>query len=399
MAFRNATSPASDSFESGHRLFFRALRRFLVAAPDIGTVSYTGTGNGQIGLIDTYPGAPAETWTVEFTNATNFTVTGSVSGAQAGGTVGTNYLAAGLIGFRINAGATPFVAGDRFTLPVTASPNSGADVWVENLYDHFATSGRLEWIGHGTGLAGADEIYVGMFESSTPASQQWQIGLHGFTGFISGQPFASQPGMSPDTKYVQLWNQGMEYWIAVNGRRFVFVAQVSTTYHAGYAGFFLPYTTPGEYPYPLFIGGETTTPVAYTSTAATFTHFIDQSFGSGANTAAYRRVDGVWQNLDGSNTNASMWPFASVGGARNWLQAMQTVAVGEYVLFPCIIIQRANASAPLDAEVLGELDGIFALTGFNNAAENVVTVGAVDHLVVQNIFRTGREHYWALRED
>jgi hypothetical protein len=48
--------------------------------------------------------------------------------------------------------------------------------------------------------------------------------------------------------------------------------------------------------------------------------------------------------------------------------------------------------------VYGELDGVFALTGFGNGAENTVTIGGVVHYVVQNVFRTDQLDYFAIKE-
>ena len=39
----------------------------------------------------------------------------------------------------------------------------------------------------------------------------------------------------------------------------------------------------------------------------------------------------------------------------------------------------------------------YAVPGYANAAENIINVGGVDHLVVQDVFRTGYSDYWALK--
>jgi hypothetical protein len=77
--------------------------------------TYTGTGNGTMTNILPQSLAIPETWTITLTSATAFTVTGSSSGPQAGGTVGAPYNN-GFISFKLNAGSTPFVAGDQFTV-------------------------------------------------------------------------------------------------------------------------------------------------------------------------------------------------------------------------------------------------------------------------------------------
>lgn len=83
----------------------------LVYAP----TTYTGTGNGKMTQIAADVNAIDETWTVTFTSATNFTVTGSVSGPTASGVIGVAY-DNNFVNFLISSGTTAFVAGDEFTL-------------------------------------------------------------------------------------------------------------------------------------------------------------------------------------------------------------------------------------------------------------------------------------------
>jgi hypothetical protein len=80
--------------------------------------SYTGTGNGTMERYSAWHNAPLETWTITATSATNFTVTGSISGAQAAATVGTPY-SNSIIDFEIVAGGTAFVSGDEFIYVIT----------------------------------------------------------------------------------------------------------------------------------------------------------------------------------------------------------------------------------------------------------------------------------------
>jgi hypothetical protein len=394
MAFLQGTSPTFNTFEDGHRRLFRIMRRFIVGAPEINTVSYTGTGNGVIGKIDTYPSSPVENWTITFTSATAFTVTGSVSGAQAGGTTGTDYNN-GKIAFRINVGGTAFVATDQFVITLVATTNAGTDIWIEDRYNPHSSD--LEWIAHGTGLGGSDAIYAGTRMSETPVSNLWHLEMRGFTGFDPGQGFTTQPGISP-ANYVALWNQTHPFWLAVNGRRWAFVARVSTTYHAGYLGFILPYTLPSEYPYPFLVGGETLNPVTWSSTSSLSHHVM---FSNAA--AQFRRVDGTWRDLNTSTAAVTVWPTMSSAGSSGagnaTMSVLETPSVGEYVLYPLVLIDLANLNAPLSSTVLGEMDGVFAIPGFNNSSENVVTVSSVDYVVVQNIFRTSRDQFWALRKD
>lgn len=80
--------------------------------------SYVGNGNGMMSQLNVDVNAVAETWTITFTSSTQFTVTGSQSGATASGIVGVGY-DNNFINFTINAGSTPFTADDEFTINLT----------------------------------------------------------------------------------------------------------------------------------------------------------------------------------------------------------------------------------------------------------------------------------------
>lgn len=88
----------------------------------------TGTGTGALSYpvlpaqlwswTTNAPVVPLETWTITATNATTFTVVGSVSGAQANLTVGTPYTTPAGMSLSMAAGDVAFVAGDRFVFQV-----------------------------------------------------------------------------------------------------------------------------------------------------------------------------------------------------------------------------------------------------------------------------------------
>jgi len=91
-----------------------------------GVQSFAGTGNGTITGITPGAGAVAETITLTATDATHFSVTGSVSGDLGTATVGTAF-ASNNVNFTVNAGATAFQAGDTFTLATTPANTTGVN--------------------------------------------------------------------------------------------------------------------------------------------------------------------------------------------------------------------------------------------------------------------------------
>ena len=47
--------------------------------------------------------------------------------------------------------------------------------------------------------------------------------------------------------------------------------------------------------------------------------------------------------------------------------------------------------------VYGELDGVYAVTGFSQGAENTVTINGIAHLVVQNVFQNTKSQFFVVR--
>jgi hypothetical protein len=82
----------------------------------------TNTGNGTFGTITptTNPVTQIGNYSLVYTSATAFTVT-APGGETATGVNGSAFSALG-IGFTMTTGGTPMVAGDSFTIAVTATP-------------------------------------------------------------------------------------------------------------------------------------------------------------------------------------------------------------------------------------------------------------------------------------
>lgn len=91
---------------------------FSLVAPSV-TATSGATGNGKLGSLTLGTTAVAETITVTLSNATTFSVTGSVSGSLGTGTVGTAFTSA-KVNFTVAAGSTPFAASDNFVIAITS---------------------------------------------------------------------------------------------------------------------------------------------------------------------------------------------------------------------------------------------------------------------------------------
>lgn len=245
-------------------------------AGTLGFTSYTGTGDGTITRLSADTDCITETWTLTAINATTFSVTGSVSGAQANATVGTEYNN-GFIRFMIRdlpSGGTPFVASDEFVLAATRL-SSGGKTW-ECLKDsdvrsdfQDVTNGYITGGDHtdentgpfdrrmylkSTGTGGTDEIFycISSFHNSTT---YFNVEFRNMTSYNSLEPLNNQTGISP--KYYMVLNDSAAsnpYYFVGSGRRFIPMVRCTTVYESAYTGWAYPNGAPSEFPDPYVCG-------------------------------------------------------------------------------------------------------------------------------------------------
>jgi len=278
--------------------------------------------------------------------------------------------------------------------------------WVI-MEDERNTAGKKYIILKGVGDDGLQEIYVGIEKYLTTVSgiNAYGFRLNGFTGYQAGVTYFNQAGAIPlgvgaSLPTVPLWNAPIDYWLCINKRRIVFVAKVSTNYFAGYLGYLLPFATGNQFPYPLAIGGSNRFTNRYDDTANYATHFVipyDQ-------TLRMRAVDGTWRTFNLPTTFlgiASVYPYSQhvsgnfSGGFFNCKATPNTG--GDIPPLQPVFLHEGFASNNYKGNIYGILDGCFHISGADQAVENIITIGGVDYLVVQNIFRTTIRDFWALK--
>lgn len=285
---------------------------------------------------------------------------------------------------------------------------TGTPGWTSLRYTTGGAGNPDECILMAPGLGGTDQIYVGIrtFENTTADYFNWRLG--GFTGYDAALTFANQPGVMQNV-FMTLWNSPIPYTFVANGRRAIIVVKISTFFMMGYLGFINQYPSPGQFPYPLAIGGNYTnapepalTDVVWRwSNATSFnTNFPMSSrynpgggFG-GPNSCQLRlrKPNGIWADLAAADNGGyqdsdtyNIWPYMSGMGS-----LQQNLGATQSPVLPIIL----HDNTP---EVYGELDGVVATSGQAIASEDTLTVGADSYLVVQNVFRTGRNQYCAVK--
>lgn len=329
--------------------------------------SYFGTGNGVLSGFFAYEAGMTEVWTVTCkTVAANggvFSVTGKYSGVKADATVGTPY-DNGFIKFTIADGSTDFILTDTFTLiPQT---------WQMLMYndgDGVQTAVRYMML-KGSGLTGNEEIFIGFRTNHLVSADYYNMSTSTMVGYVPSSAFTAQPEFR-ETGFAA-HNIRLDYWMIGNGQRIAAAIKISSPiYEMFYVGKFIPYASPGQYPYPIVTIG--------TFTAQTATRFSDTSHYTGLRGGAIEA-----RFIDASTKAPEMAPWCQAGGGPTF---RDTNAV--WPLNPIILNDTTQG-------LYGEIDGICQVTGFNNVVENTMLLNGISWIVIQDVYRTGFWDYYAL---
>lgn len=227
------------------------------------------------------------------------------------------------------------------------------------------------------GVDGPVPAYVGIKTYHSVASDYYNLLVAGMTGYVSGNSFETQPGFR--SSGVPAHNQQIDYWLTVNDRRLVLAMKVGTpVYESAYLGYALhPFATPLQFPYPLVVGG------MLTGAAAT-------RFSNTTHSMPYKgdRANMALRWVTGAYIEPSCRPWSSSTLAGTWSGRPTGTT---YPLLPVLLHDSSNLYA--------ELDGVFQITGFDNVVENTLAIGGDDYVVIQDVYRTGFNDYYAIRLD
>lgn len=310
------------------------------------------------------------------------------------------------------------------TFLTTAAALTGASpsqAWVVEDDDTTTVPNERHLYLRGPGLTASDTIYVNIRQYyDTVTSQYYNWELRGAIGYDSGEPFDNQPGVSPITADADrgsprmlLDNSSMSYWFFASGRRFIVVAKTGTFYSTMYCGFYYPFGTPSEIPYPIFIGGtgcEET--VELSDNNYLVGGFYDAPGGTtvpGKNGAYVRHMDGSWfavANYTDTNTTVRSpetetctWPYVyfdaletSGSGGRDIVSTENPD--GSYTVLPIVLYSTKESG-----NVYGELEDVYYITGQGpNVSEDTLTIGGDTYLIIQTAYRTGNLDYVAIKQ-
>lgn len=270
--------------------------------------------------------------------------------------------------------------------------------WTTLRYDTVSTEREL--ILHSTGTSGDESIYVGFKCYQSVGADYYNLIAASFVGYVSASTFETQPGYRGAG--LPAHNQAIAYFVTANKRRIVGALKVGTpVYTHFYVGKFLPYARPGEYPSPLIAAGHYDGREARRFSETQWFPYkgVRGSGDSGYNdgnlfvrsqAGAWRRVRiAPFSNAGGTSSSsyALAEPYAGMTSAANraLVPADANPAEPYYQPQPLVLYELTfgsfNTTRQLfDAtgNVLGELDGVFQISGFGNTAENVMQIGGTE---------------------
>lgn len=261
-----------------------------------------------------------------------------------------------------------------------------ANGWTQMRYDTSGTNHEL--ILRGPGLTGLEEIFIGLRTYHDVGADYYNVLGGVFTGYVPGNTFDTQPGAA--LVGCPAHNNRIDYWLTINGQRLALAMKVGTpVYEHLYLGKYLPYARPSQYPYPVIAGG-----MLSGAAATRFSETTHDFYLRGNHARGRLRTPGGWINFYAypwipNNTDSSN-PLVGTSTSSSQLQLRDTG--NQYPLLPVELNDNS-------ANVYGQLDGIYHISGFNNAVENTLSVSGQNFIVMQSASRTGHADYFAMRLD
>jgi len=411
-------------YANGHKALLIAVKGFLCDAKKAYNIAagVGHTGDGYVSAERASTSPVDETWTLTATSATNFTVTGSVSGAQAAATVGTPYDNT-IVAFTIIAGDTAFVSSDSFTFDVADGLGATEKYTAMRWDTDYDAVGGYELVLKGPGTTGTDEIFSAIQTVENAGDDYYNWRMMGMTSYADVE-MKYIPGITKGRlPRLLMWAGPIKYWLIANGRRFVLQAKISSVYQPCYLGFPLPTGLPTQFPYPLIVGGAacpsaTAALNRYSSTDNSHRGFpnsyadaagvcIGSTFDYTSEYSTLKVLQGTSWNRILSASGASsiggtniVWPYSS-----SYYQIFDTAP---YHPFSTLLRENLDGSYPvLPTDIIisspsnnnfGFMQGVFAVPGFGGiAAEDTFDIAGVTYVAFPIVPNANRANFWALK--
>jgi hypothetical protein len=266
-------------------------------------------------------------------------------------------------------------------------------------------TGCIEVVLSNTGLSGQEDVIIGIRECFYAAGNFYHWDLNGYTTFLdTGEwdqnaalhgmgiygstynSFYRHPGLS-------LHDDTMSYWFYSNQQRFVVVAKVASNYEMCYLGFGRRFGNPGDYPYPLLVGGSNSGNRIAADASAYHTWFLanprlDNNFNIWLldTGSAYR----AWFGAVTNNLGLQVLPYDT------WYNAgvLAPTLHGERIMTPVYYTPYIST----ENSVYFDLDEVYHIAGTGIQSEDLINYSGDRYRVFQNGYRTEYYDYMCVKE-
>ena len=192
-------------------------------------------------------------------------------------------------------------------------------------------------------------------------------------------------------------NEKFYYWIFADTYRLIVVARMSIVYESMYIGFINPISSERQYPYPMYVAGNSSV-----SNGSWPTNSPGSFIFPSSNTGFLRRADGVWRAFsaygDASTdpsptTDGTVFPYNC--GSRllvpNYI-GTQSMNQDNFLMIP-VMLQTNN---PID--INGILRGVYWISGTRDVAtEQILTYNLESYIVFDTKQERGANTYFAVK--
>lgn len=295
--------------------------------------------------------------------------------------------------------------------------------WEGSGFHHFSQDYYM-W--QGNGYDATRRVYIHARSHSKPASNNEYLEFNFSIAYDAAiRSWGGQAGMSGQSVYHFYGGGTVSYWIYSNSKRLILITKTGASdYCSTYIGFMSAFADPDYYPFPLVMSS---TAYDRSFTYATTDNGLSSMADPGYLSLITRRWDGVveqggtrlygstegynvggtsapypfiWPTIHGKSAVNNRWPFNRGSGTTGSLYSNQTLMEK--------LVGTVQGDLPLIAATvqhhlygnMGALDGVFVLPGGGIvAAEQALTISAVNYRIFPNRTRRLGASWFAVRED
>ena len=182
-----------------------------------------------------------------------------------------------------------------------------------------------------------------------------------------------------------------DYFLFINHHRLIIVLKLVIDYQSAYLGFINPISSERQYPYPMYVAGNS----LVASDSILTGSFVFPTQGTGW----LRRADGTWRAFEcpystniAANTDGAMFPYVANNTSLVPNYTSRTTIDVNFLLLPVL----AYTNNPTDS--CGIFREVYWISGTRDvAAEQIVVVDGVNYMVFDSRDSRGNNSYFCIR--